>query len=65
MNSPNYWKYIRVFHILLGALLLYIGIQHFRGIKTPKSFYYLIIVLGSGAVVYHGYKLLTLLGMMN
>lgn len=65
MDSLGYWQYVRIFHILLGAMLTYIGVQHFRGEKTPRSFYQLIIVLGALAVVYHAYKLAVSLGYLK
>ena len=63
--DSNYWMYIRIFHILLGSLLAYAGYQHLQGKKMPDSFYYLLLVLGSGAVLYHGYRLLQLQGLVQ
>lgn len=56
---------VRLFHILLGAVLAYAGYQHSQGMKLPKSFYTTIMVLGLGAILYHSYRLLQLLGYVN
>jgi hypothetical protein len=65
MSSHNYWVGVRIFHILLGMLLAYAGYQHSQGKKLPNSFYNLLLVLGLGAVAYHGFRLAQLQGLIN
>lgn len=64
-QGRNMALFIRVFHVLLGAVLAYAGYQYTQGVKLPASFYNILVVLGSLAVLYHGFKLLQLLNIVN
>lgn len=56
-NSLNYWRGVRLFHVLLGALLVYAYYQHSQGNKLPESVFTLFLILGLSAIVYHSYRL--------
>lgn len=50
--------YIRIFHLFVGTLLMYIGLQNINGVKINRAWYILLVILGGGAFAYHGYNLL-------
>lgn len=57
-----YWLIVRLFHVVFGALLTYIAVNYFvNASPAPRWFYYLIAVLGVGAVLYHSYRLYQLI----
>lgn len=56
MNT-QYWFYVRIFHVLLGLSLVLLSYFYINHKPVPVEFYYVLGLLGLGAVVYHGYKL--------
>ena len=54
-DSAKYHRFVYLFHVVvIAGILLYLGINNY---KSSPNVYYVMMVLGSLAVVYHGYRL--------
>lgn len=54
-NKPKSYLWVNLFHIFIVApVLLMIGLN---GVKTPRYYFQLILMLGFAAIGYHGYYL--------
>lgn len=61
----TYLQTIYFIHLIFGAIMLYVGIQYFRGRTVEPVAYSLLLLMGFGAVGYHGYWLLNSLYTMH
>ena len=55
LTGPEFRRMVYLFHVVvIAGILLYLGI---KGRKSPSLIYYIMIVLGAIATLYHGYSL--------
>lgn len=51
----QYLQYIYILHVIFALIMIYIGIQYFRG-KSINSFWYsALLLMGFAALGYHLY----------
>lgn len=56
-QEKAYQRNVYLFHILLVTpILLYVGIQGMRGKLNSSDWYAVLIVIGLGVLLYHGYR---------
>jgi len=59
-HSPGERRYLQgvyVLHLVIAAILIYVSLQYFRG-TVGSIWYSVLMLLGFGALGYHGYWLL-------
>ena len=54
----TYLQTIYIIHLIFGAVMLYVGIEYFRKRAVEPVAYTLLLLLGFGAIGYHGYWLI-------
>ena len=51
---------VHVMHFVIASILIYIGIKRLSTGKVNEFWFAVLLILGFGALGYHGYRYLTL-----